>query len=419
MTPRVSVVVNTYNRAASLATTLEALEHLEHPQFEVVVVNGPSTDGTDQLLAKYRGRIKVGHCAERNLSASRNIGIRMSAGDVVAFIDDDAYPDPGWLDALSGAYVDEVVAAAGGPTFDHTGYGLQAAHSLADHLGEAWAEMGSGADATDYYSFPYSDRFIYTIGTNSSFRRDLLTSIGGFDEEFAYYADEADVCCRLADSGYVVRALDDGFIYHKFLPSEMRYRSDVVNDWSQVLKSRFYFALKHGQPLHSFAEICTSLSEFVARIRARVHADFAAGSLSAEAVAKFETDVHEASDRAFQSYIRRPDGQPRPPSWFTVTTDFLPFPARHAGMRRLHVCLVTSEYPPDPVNGIGRVVHSLACGLARRGHIVRVLTSGRDHNRVDLEDGVWVHRLLPVARPQTPMVPLPDHVWSLAAAVSD
>src|SRR5208283_5424706 len=96
----VSVVINTFNRRESLERTLRSLEWLDYPNFEVVVVNGPSTDGTEELLDRTAGRIKRGQCPNRNLSESRNIGIRLACGEIVAFLDDDAYPDPAWLDRL-------------------------------------------------------------------------------------------------------------------------------------------------------------------------------------------------------------------------------------------------------------------------------------------------------------------------------
>ncbi|MBP9054372.1 MAG: glycosyltransferase, partial [Ilumatobacteraceae bacterium] len=55
---RFSVVVNTLNRAPSLRDTLESLRFQRHDDFEVVVVNGPSTDHTEEMLAQYEGRIK-------------------------------------------------------------------------------------------------------------------------------------------------------------------------------------------------------------------------------------------------------------------------------------------------------------------------------------------------------------------------
>ena len=94
---RVSVVINTYNRAASLHNTLLAMPRQNYSDFEVIVVNGPSTDHTAEVLKHHAANIRVGACSERNLSISRNVGIEMARGDFVAFIDDDAVPDEDWL----------------------------------------------------------------------------------------------------------------------------------------------------------------------------------------------------------------------------------------------------------------------------------------------------------------------------------
>src|SRR4051794_12699915 len=100
----ISVVINTYNRAESLRVTLEALRRQTHDDFEVVIVNGPSTDGTDELLAAYGDAVRVVACPEAHLAKSRNLGIDAAAGEVVAFIDDDGVPEPRWLEDLAAAY---------------------------------------------------------------------------------------------------------------------------------------------------------------------------------------------------------------------------------------------------------------------------------------------------------------------------
>ena len=89
MARSISVVVCTLNRADSLAQLLPALRHQTHGRFEVIVVTGPCTDHTDEVLDAYEGEIKVVRNPEANLSASRNLGIRAAAGEIVAFIDDD------------------------------------------------------------------------------------------------------------------------------------------------------------------------------------------------------------------------------------------------------------------------------------------------------------------------------------------
>jgi glycogen(starch) synthase len=420
MSPRsVSVVVNTYNRADSLRLALLGLEQLDYPIFEVVVVNGPSDDDTEEVLAQYAGRVKVARCEHRNLSESRNIGIRLSAGEIVAFIDDDAYPDPGWLDPITVAYDDPEVAAAGGPVYNFTGMTIQAWSSYVDSLGNAWAEWSSAPDLTELISAPASNVVPYTIGTNASFRRAVLAGIGGFDEEIDYYLDESDVCRRLIDSGYVVRTLDDGFVYHKFLPSSVRDKPDVVKDYYQVLKSKFYFALKHGTRHKSFFEVCEDLASFVQVAKHDVERAVSIGLLSVADQRKFESDSHKASNAAFEAFLYAKP-RTRRPEWFGSNTEaLLPFPTRRPRHEKLNVCYLTQEYPPTRVNGIGRVVHLLATGMADAGHVVHVLTRGEGGPRVDLEEGVWVHRLAIVehAPPSDPKVP--SHLWDYSATMCE
>jgi Glycosyltransferases involved in cell wall biogenesis len=102
-----SVVINTYNRVDYLRRLIPALLRQRDVEFEIVVVNGPSTDGTEALLQRYGDQIKVVSCPSRNLSQSRNLGIKAAAGDVVVFIDDDALPeDERWLYRFVKAFAD-------------------------------------------------------------------------------------------------------------------------------------------------------------------------------------------------------------------------------------------------------------------------------------------------------------------------
>ena len=92
-----SIIVNTYNRGEYLADTLLSLSELDYENYEVIVVNGPSTDNTQDVLSHWKDIVKIGKCPEANLSMSRNIGIQMASGDIVAFIDDDAAPPLSYL----------------------------------------------------------------------------------------------------------------------------------------------------------------------------------------------------------------------------------------------------------------------------------------------------------------------------------
>lgn len=422
MTKRtVSVIINTDNRAESLRLTLDSLSQLDYPWFEVVVVRGPTQDATGELLRDYVGRVKVGQCPDRNLSQSRNIGIAMAAGDVVAFIDDDAYPDPAWLDRLVKAYDTPEVAAVGGPVWNWTGTVLQARYCMANRFGDAWPVVDPSLPTPWLHNFPNAWEFPYTIGTNASFLRQRLVDLGGFDEEFEYYLDETDLCCRIVDAGWIVKNIDDGFVYHKFLPSDIRSENRATRSYFAVLKNKCYFAFKHALPLTSHYSVWQNLVEFAALRRADVEGQITGQYLIAADLAQFDKDKEAAYDLGFERWERN-TLRTRPVEWFgQLAQPFLSFPTKRPQADKLNVCFFSQEYPPDPLNGIGRIVHQLATGLADGGHVVHVLTGGNGHDRVDLEEGVWVHRT--VVRnhppPQGDGPKIPGHLWDYSASLLD
>ena len=132
---KVSVVIATTNRARSLRVTLDALRHQTYRDFEVIVVQGPCDDGTDDLLAEREGQLRVVHNPERNLCKSRNLGIDLAAGEVVAFIDDDGVPEPRWLEELVVPFAESAVGGAGGLVYDQTGVQLQYRYAVCDRVG--------------------------------------------------------------------------------------------------------------------------------------------------------------------------------------------------------------------------------------------------------------------------------------------
>jgi len=109
-----SVIVNTVDRAGPLHTLLQSLEQQSYPNFEVVVVVGPTHDNTMEVLSEYVGRIRLLRCPTANLCQSRNLGLLTARGDIVAFIDDDAVPCKRWLEQFAHIYKDESIEATGG-----------------------------------------------------------------------------------------------------------------------------------------------------------------------------------------------------------------------------------------------------------------------------------------------------------------
>jgi glycogen synthase len=424
----VSIVINTYNRAVSLGATLRSLRRLNYPRFEVIVVNGPSTDYTMELLKTHAGSIRVGTCSDRNLSISRNVGIEMARGDLVAFLDDDAVPAENWLNDAADAFDSDEVGGAGGFVYDHTGYNLQYRYSVSNRFGTARWNV---PEAATEFCYPGCLEFPYLQGTNAIFRRDALLEIGGFDEEFDYYLDETDVCLRLVDAGYLLKQLSNAFVYHRFLPSHIRSENRVVTTWRSVIKNKVYFSLKNAPPETSFREFLRDWERFSAEAEANLKFHVDRGTAAREKLDDFHRDADEALREGISVGLARPRRFLRSATAEImrgpVQTDaldssnagcFKSFPVVSPAFEKLTVCLLSQEYPPGVVGGIGRLTYELACGVAERGHIVHVLTkSSTGHNTVDFEDDVWVHRLVEDCKepPPPPGTNVPAPIWNRSA----
>jgi hypothetical protein len=178
------------------------------------------------------------------------------------------------------------------------------------------------------HNFPNAWEFPYTIGTNASFLRQRLVDLGGFDEEFEYYLDETDLCCRIVDAGWIVKNIDDGFVYHKFLPSDIRSENRATRSYFAVLKNKCYFAFKRALPLTSHYSVWQNLVEFAALRRADVEGQITGQYLIAADLAQFDKDKEAAYDLGFERWERN-TLRTRPVEWFgQLAQPFLSFPTK-------------------------------------------------------------------------------------------
>lgn len=416
--PAISIVINTLNRGPSLHATLESFQWLRYRgDFEVIVVNGPSTDNSEEVIARWAGRIRAARCPVANLSISRNIGICLARGEITAFIDDDAIPEPEWLEQLAAAYDDPQVGAAGGFVFDHTGYDFQAQYCVIDRFGHGDSTV---RQPMPHLSYPKSLRFPHLLGANSSFRTAALLEIGGFDEEFEYFLDETDVCARIVDAGYLIAQLPNAYVHHKFAPSNIRGTNRIPRNRYPIIKNKIYFILKHAREFYAPEVLMREQSAFIASQRAEMSSVHEAGLISAEDLKTFDRDV----ERAMEVGMRRGMEGPKPDAMIdenkrrTWTGDFLSF-APLPDIDQCTLVLVSRGYPPDHSHGIATFSRDLAEAYAARGNIVHVIAQSPDIDRVDFEKGVWVHRIVPKARPHSPEsaeVGLPADIWNWSAS---
>lgn len=114
--PEFSVLIPTYKRGHLLSYVFEGLRNQEHSDFEVVVVLKPSGDGTEDLVEKYQKFLDINLVRqdEGYVVDALNLGLECANGDIIAFLDDDAIPLPGWIQNHVESYAQSNVGGVAG-----------------------------------------------------------------------------------------------------------------------------------------------------------------------------------------------------------------------------------------------------------------------------------------------------------------
>jgi GT2 family glycosyltransferase len=382
--PSISVIVCSDGRAAALANLHAALAHQHNDRFEIVYIIGPTEDGAWEAVERWAGQapLKYARCSEHNLSMARNMGLALAAGDLVAFIDDDALPEPEWLVQLSRMFADPHIAGASGAVIDFTGVDYQFRFSAADRFGRSHhldAPFEDGA-------YPLSPLFPHAMGANCMFRREALSELGGFDEEYDYYLDETDLCCRLIDEGWTIAQAADAPVHHKFLPSRLRDAQRVLIAKYPVLKNKLYYALVNNRGHATMDEIMADAAAFFARHRADLEQYVARGQAPKLSLAEFDADVEKAWRVGLARGLSG-ERRLRVAADFAAPPPFAVFPTRtRAAAPRTFALLASADSPREAE------AHAFAAALAALGHDVHLILGGAEYEEADLIDGVWVRR---------------------------
>ena len=176
--PRVSVVICTRERPDDLSRALQAVAALRPAPFEVIVIdNAPATGATRDVVARAPIARYVRE-DRRGLDAARNRALHEARGDVVAFTDDDAVPEPEWLAGLLPNFADPCVVITTGLTLP-----LQL-ETEGQELFEQHCTFVRGFARRVFDGQNYNPFAVGPVGAgaNMALRRDVVLALGGFDE---------------------------------------------------------------------------------------------------------------------------------------------------------------------------------------------------------------------------------------------
>lgn len=205
----ITVVAPTYQRAERLRRLLRALEEQDHPKerFGVIIVDDCSTDATSTLLDEACRTSDLQLDAVRMLrnggpAPARNTGWRRTRSEVVAFIDDDCTPAPGWVTAMVRAFErNDRLGVAQGCT--KAAEGQRGTWTVAREIGidTPWFE-----------------------GCNIAYRRAALEATGGFDEVVGWYGEDAAAGWKVVDAGWERDFVPEAVVTHDLEERGIRWR---------------------------------------------------------------------------------------------------------------------------------------------------------------------------------------------------
>lgn len=189
---KISVVIPAHNEEHYIAKTLSAVLAQDYSDFEVIVVDNNCTDRTAEIVRQFPA-VKLVSEQQAGTQFARQKGVQTSTGDIVAFIDADCLPEPGWLSQAFKSFARGYVAVTG--PYDYYDYSAM------------FSSVSFFVQKYIYYIFHIALQRLGVGGVfiagNSVIGREALNKIGGLDTSFTFYGDDTDTVKRLTKIGSV------------------------------------------------------------------------------------------------------------------------------------------------------------------------------------------------------------------------
>ncbi|MBV9742418.1 MAG: glycosyltransferase family 2 protein, partial [Acidobacteriia bacterium] len=197
----ISVVVVNWNRKELLRACLDSLRRQAGVAFEVILVDNGSSDGSAEMAEREFGVEVIRNGENRGFCAANNQGIHAARGEFVALLNNDAEAEPGWLEALwraaasaadVGMVASKILAWEDPRRIDKAGH-------LIFPDGQ---NRGRGSGAEDCGQYDHDQEALWPDGCAALYRKAMLDQIGGFDEDFFAYGDDAELGLRARIAGW-------------------------------------------------------------------------------------------------------------------------------------------------------------------------------------------------------------------------
>lgn len=217
--PRASVIIPNWNGASLLPPCLDSLERQECRDFETVLVDNASRDGSLELVRQRYTKVRLVPLP-RNLGfpGAVNAGIRATEAEFVVLLNNDTEADRAWLGSLLDAFVAEPEAAMAASRimlYDRR----HVFHSAGDLYGRDGIPRNRGVWEEDRGQYAGRQAVFGPCGGAAAYRRGLLEEIGLFDERFFHGLEDVDLAWRARLRGHACVYAPAATVYHRLSAS--------------------------------------------------------------------------------------------------------------------------------------------------------------------------------------------------------
>jgi GT2 family glycosyltransferase len=255
--PDISAVVVNWNRREYLRACLQSLARQQDADFEVIVVDNASTDGSAEMARAEFGARVIVNAVNRGFCAANNQAFAAAHGEFIALLNNDAEAEPQFLAALRRAFdvtPDIGMAAAKVLVYEDPRRIDKAGHLIYPD----GQNRGRGTGEIDHGQYDRMEECLWPDGCAAMYRKSMLDSIGGFDEDLFMFGDDAELGLRARMAGWrclyvptaVVRhhrggSLEVASTRRVFLIERNRVLlAAKLFPWRLLLLNPFYFAVR-------------------------------------------------------------------------------------------------------------------------------------------------------------------------------
>lgn len=216
-----SIIIVSWNALHHLKNYLPGVTATEYPDFEIILADNASTDGSKEWVRKNYPDVKIAEF-DKNYGYCRgnNRAVPHANGDILLFLNNDVRVKPDWLHGLNKCFQRDKDIAAVQPKV------------LSDEQPEYFEYAGAAGGYLDRFCYPFCrGRIFDTVEKDSgqynnetdifwasgaalAVRKEIFNEVGPFDEDFEFHMEEIDLCWRLWNSGYTVRFCPHSTVYH-------------------------------------------------------------------------------------------------------------------------------------------------------------------------------------------------------------